>query len=61
VAGASTASLIVFPGRPVIGGDAEVQMILRRIHSPTQHCEKERHQDGKSSESRQDLPETARE
>jgi hypothetical protein len=61
VSGASAASLIVFPGRPVIGGDAEVQMILRRIHSPTQQREEERHQDGKSGETRQELPETARE
>jgi hypothetical protein len=61
VSGAKAVSLIVFTGRPVIGGDTEVQMLLRRIHSPTQQCEKERQQDGKSGESRQDLPETARE
>jgi hypothetical protein len=51
---------MAFPWRPIIGGDAEVQMLLRRIHSPTQQCEKDRHQGGKSSESRQGLPEAAR-
>jgi len=60
VAGANAASLIAFPGRPVISGNAEVQMLLPRIHSPTQQCEKERHQGGKSSESRQDLSQAAR-
>jgi hypothetical protein len=60
VAGASATSLIAFPGRPVIGGDAQVQVLLRRIHSPTQQREKERHQGRKSSESRQDLAEAAR-
>src|SRR5260370_9911752 len=59
-AGADATSLIAFPRRPVIDGDAEVQMLLRRIHSPTHQCAKERHQSGKSSDSLQDLPEAVR-
>jgi len=35
-------------------------MPFGRILSPTQQCEKERHQSGKSSQSRQDMPEAAR-
>jgi hypothetical protein len=41
----------------VIDNAAEVQMLFRRIHSPTQQSEKERHQGSKGSESSKDLPE----
>jgi hypothetical protein len=48
---------MALPGQPGFDNPAEVQMLFRRIHSPTQQSEKERHQRGKRSESRKDLPE----
>jgi len=48
---------MALPGQPVFDNAAKVQMLFRRIHPPMQQSEKERHQRGKRSESRNDLPE----
>jgi hypothetical protein len=47
---------MALPGQLVFDNAAEVQMLFRRIHSPTQQSEEKRHQRGKRSESRKDLP-----
>jgi hypothetical protein len=50
---------MALPGQPVIDHAVEVQMLFRRILSPTQQSEKERHQRGKRSEPRKNLPKAA--
>jgi hypothetical protein len=47
-------------GQSVASDSAEIQMLLRRIHSPPQHREKERHKRGQRGKSSEDLPEAAR-
>jgi hypothetical protein len=47
-------------GRLVKSNVAEVQMQLRRIHSPTQQRKKERRQTGKRRKSGKDLAEPTR-
>ena len=45
---------------PVNGGAAEIQMVLRRIHSPLQDPEEEGHERGKRGEPGEKLPKAAR-
>lgn len=46
--------------RQSVSGDlAEIQMLLRRIHSPPQNREEERRERGKGGKSSNDLPEAA--
>jgi hypothetical protein len=51
---------MVLLAQSVTGGSAEIQMLLRRIHSPPQQREEERHERGKRGKSSEDLPEAAR-
>jgi hypothetical protein len=46
--------------QPVTSDSAEIQMLLRRIHSPPQHREEERHERGKGGKSSENLPKAAR-
>jgi len=42
------------------GGADQIKMLLRRIHSPSQHEEEERHKRGEGDKSSQRLPDAAR-
>jgi hypothetical protein len=46
--------------QPVNDDSAEIQMLLRRIHSPPQHREEKRHEQAKRAQSSENLPEAAR-
>ena len=50
---------MVLPREPVSDNVAEVQMLFRCIHSPTQQTKENRHQTGKSGDSGKDFSEQA--
>jgi hypothetical protein len=47
-------------GQSVTSYSAKIEMLLRRIHSPLQRREEERHERGKRGKSSEDLLKTAR-